>query len=102
MLDHAGIMEARAMITTLPVDADNLYVVLTAKRINPKLKIISRASNENSDIKLKRAGATNVIMPDRVGGQQMAKLVTQPDIVEFLDYMMLQEPDSVFLEELSL
>jgi voltage-gated potassium channel len=41
-------------------------------------------------------------MPDRVGGQQMAKLVTQPDIVEFLDYMMLQEPGSVFLEELSL
>jgi voltage-gated potassium channel len=102
ILHHAHILDARAMIITLPVDADNLYVVLTAKEINPNMTIISRASSENSDIKLKRAGASNVIMPDRVGGQQMAKLVTQPDIVEFLDYMMLQEPGSVFMEELSL
>ncbi len=89
------------MITTLPEDADNLYIVLTAKGINPKLKIISRASNENSDFKLKRAGANNVIMPDRVGGQRMAKLVTQPDVAEFIDFIMLQEPDNVFLEELT-
>lgn len=101
IMQMAGINSARAMITTLPVDADNLYVVLTAKEINPGLKIISRASNENSDIKLKRAGATNVIMPDRVGGQRMAKLVIQPDVVEFIDYIMLQETDSIFLEELS-
>lgn len=101
IMQQAGIGSARAMITTLPVDADNLYVVLTAKGINPGLTIISRASNENSDIKLKRAGATNVIMPDRVGGQRMAKLVIQPDVVEFIDYIMLQESDSVFLEELS-
>lgn len=102
VLEHAGIRDARALITTLPEDADNLYVVLTAKGLNPDITIISRASNQKSDIKLKRAGATNVIMPDRVGGQQMAKLVTQPDLVEFLDYMMLQEPGSVFLEELNL
>ncbi len=102
VLHHAGIMEARALITTLPVDADNLYVVLTAKTLNPKLTIISRASSEINDRKLKRAGATNVIMPDMVGGQQMAKLVTQPDIVEFIDHMMLQEPGSVFMEEISL
>ncbi len=101
VLENAGISDARAMITTLPADADNLYVVLTAKGINPEMTIISRASNENSDIKLKRAGATNVIMPDRVGGQRMAKLVTQPDVVEFIDFIMLQEPDNVFLEELS-
>jgi len=101
VLQQAGIKKAKAMITTLPVDADNLYVVLTAREINPGLTIISRASNENSDKKLKRAGATNVIMPDRVGGQRMAKLVTQPDVVEFIDFIMLQEPDNVFLEELS-
>ncbi len=101
VLQQAGILDARAMITTLPVDADNLYVVLTAKGLNPSLKVISRASNENSNIKLRRAGASNVIMPDRVGGQRMAKLVTQPDIVEFLDFMMLQEPGAVILEELT-
>ncbi len=101
VLHLAGVREARAMITTLPADADNLYVVLTAKGINPDMTIISRASHENSDVKLKRAGASNVIMPDRVGGQRMAKLIIQPDVVEFVDFIMLQEPDSVFLEELS-
>jgi len=101
VLEHAGIQKARAMITTLPADTDNLYIVLTAKGMNPKLKIISRASNEKSDFKLKRAGANNVIMPDRVGGQRMAKLVTQPDVAEFVDFIMLQEPDNVFLEELT-
>ncbi len=100
VLFNAKIDTAKALITTLPTDSDNLYVVLTAKEINPTLTIISRASHETSDIKLKRAGATNVIMPDRVGGQRMAKLVTQPDVVEFIDYIMLQEPDNVFIEEL--
>ena len=100
-LRQTNLESARAMITTLPVDADNLFVVLTAKEINPGLKIISRASADNSDVKLKRAGATNVIMPDRVGGQRMAKLVAQPDIVEFVDYMLLQSIENVVLELIS-
>jgi voltage-gated potassium channel len=65
------------------------------------MTIISRASDEHSDSKLKRAGATNVIMPDRIGGQRMAKLVAQPDVVEFLEYIMLQSVENVMLEEIS-
>ncbi len=72
-----------------------------AKELNPRLKIISRASLDNSDVKLKRAGATNVIMPDKIGGQRMAKLVAQPDIVEFIDVLLLQSADNVVLEEIS-
>jgi len=101
ILRQANIESARALITSLPVDADNLFVVLTAKELNPGLKIISRASLENSDVKLKRAGASNVIMPDRIGGQRMAKLVAQPDIVEFLEIILLQSAENVFLEEIS-
>jgi len=100
-LVEANIREARALITSLPVDADNLFVVLTARDINPEMTIISRASFDHSDVKLKRAGATNVIMPDRIGGQRMAKLVAQPDVVEFLEYIMLQSMENVALEELS-
>jgi len=92
---------ARALITTLPTDADNLFVVLTAKELNPNLKIISRASVDNADVKLKRAGATNVIMPDKLGGQSMAKLVAQPDVVEFIELILLQSIESVVLEEIS-
>lgn len=99
ILIQCRIETARALITTLPVDADNLFVVLTAKELNHDLTIISRASVDHADIKLKRAGATNVIMPDKIGGQRMAKLVAQPDIVEFVDYMLLQSTENVVLEE---
>jgi voltage-gated potassium channel len=101
VLLQTNLMKARALITTLPVDADNLFVVLTAREINPALRIISRASVDNSDVKLKRAGATNVIMPDKIGGQRMAKLVAQPDIVEFVDFMLLQSVENVILEQIS-
>ncbi len=100
-LEMCRIDRAKALLATLPVDADNLFVVLTAREMNPDLKIISRASDEHSDTKLKRAGATNIIMPDRIGGQRMAKLVIQPDVVEFLDFLMLQSTENVALEEIS-
>lgn len=101
VLLSAKIESAKALITTLPNDADNLFVVLTAKEVQPNLKIISRASDENSDKKLKRAGATNVIMSDKIGGQRMAKLVAQPDIVEFVDHIIIQQKSDVYLEEIS-
>jgi len=101
VLSESRIDKAKAMITTLPNDADNLFMVITARQINPDLAIISRASDDKSDIKLKRAGANNVIMSDKIGGQRMAKLVTQPDVVEFIEYIMLQRKKDVSLEEVS-
>ena len=87
ILLQAGIARARSLITTLPVDADNLFICLSARTLNPKLNIISRASDDNSDKKLKAAGADHVIMPDMVGGAHMASLVMKPDVVEFIDYI---------------
>ncbi len=87
VLLEAGINKAQALIITLPVDADNLFVVLTAKQLNPQLKIISRASQDSSIKKLKIAGVSNVIMPDKIGGAHMATLVMLPDVVELLSIM---------------
>jgi len=101
VLEVAQIRKAKALITALPNDADNIFVVLTAREMNPGLKIISRASNFGSDVKLRRAGATNVIMPDRIGGQRMAKLVAQPDVVEFVEYILLQKSNDVQLLEIT-
>ncbi|QIA07269.1 potassium channel family protein [Draconibacterium halophilum] len=100
-LEQAGIQRARALIATTPTDADNVFVVLTARSMNPGLTVISRASELESQMKLKRAGATNVIMPERIGGQRMAKLVHQPDVVEFIEYILLQKSQDVTLEEVS-
>lgn len=101
-LEKAGIMNARALIATMPVDAHNLYVILSARELNNKLLLISRASLMNSVHKLKVAGADNVIMPDKVGGAHMASLVAMPDVVEFLDHISIQGGDSINLEEISM
>lgn len=100
-LIKAGILRAKALITTLPIDADNLFIVLTAKHLNPNLTIISRASDDNSDTKLKIAGANNVIMPDRVGGAHMASLVMKPDVMEFIDFITAEGGDNINLEEIN-
>lgn len=97
---QAGILKARALLTTLPDDADNLYVVLTARELNPKIKIISRASNDSSVRKLKTAGANNVIMPDKIGGAHMATLVLNPDIKEFVDLMATQGNEQFNISEI--
>lgn len=89
VLIKAGIKTAKSLISTLPNDADNLYVVLTARALKHDLKIISRASNESSEKKLRIAGVDNVVMPERVGGAHMATLIAQPDIVEFLDHLSI-------------
>ena len=101
VLIRCKIENAKALIATLPSDADNLFIVLTAREFNKGMTIISRASADHSDVKLKRAGATNVIMPDKVGGTRMAKLVSQPDVIEFIESILLRSGVDVNIEEIS-
>jgi voltage-gated potassium channel len=100
-LISAGITDAKALITALPSDSDNLFVVLSAKELNPNLKVISRASKPSTKKKLKMAGANNVIMPDSLGGSHMAQLVSAPDVVEFLDQISIQGENHITLEGIS-
>jgi len=97
----AGIENASFLITALPSDADNLFVVLTASQLNKNCKVISRASNESSYSKLKIAGADNVIMPDKLGGNHMASLVTTPDVIEFVDRLTIEGETTANLEEIA-
>lgn len=98
---EAKIKNAKALITALPSDSDNLFVVLSAKELNPNLKVISRASKRSTEKKLRRAGANNVIMPDSLGGSHMAQLVSTPDVVEFLDQISIQGENEITLEGIS-
>jgi len=101
ILYKAGIERASTLICALPSDADNLFIVLSARQINKNLKIISRATEETSYKKLKLAGADNVIMPDRIGGEHMASLVVVPDLVEFLDNLSVSgAQDSINVEQI--
>ena len=101
VLIKARVQSAKALITALPSDADNLFVVLSAKDLNHKLKVISRASKPATKRKLKMAGADNVIMPDSLGGSHMAQLVSTPDVVEFLDQISIQGKNNITLEGIS-
>ena len=100
VLKKAGIEKASTLISALPSDADNLFVVLSARQINQNLKIISRATEETTLKKLKLAGANNVIMPDKIGGDHMASLVVTPDLIEFLDNLSVSgDDDSMNVEQ---
>lgn len=100
-LIQAGVKEASTLISALPEDADNLFIVLSARQINSELKIISRASQETSYNKLKLAGANNVILPDRIGGDHMASLVVVPDLIEFVDNLSFIGAKNVNIEEVA-
>ena len=88
MLRKAGIMRARALVTAINTDAENVYVTLSARALRPDLIIVARARTEASEPKLLRAGATRVVNPQRIGGQRIAAAALQPNVVEFLDVVM--------------
>ncbi|WP_159018201.1 potassium channel family protein [Algibacter sp. L3A6] len=100
-LVQAGVDRASCFISALPSDADNLFVVLSARQINPKINIISRASQESSYSKLKFAGANNVILPDKIGGDHMASLVVVPGLMEFIDNLSIVGKSNINIEEVA-
>ncbi|HEX3143846.1 MAG TPA: potassium channel protein [Pyrinomonadaceae bacterium] len=85
VLRAAGVERARGLAACLPEDADNVYVVLTARDLNPKLNIVARAAEEQAEAKLVRAGANHVVAPTIIGGHRMAVSLTKPAVGEFFD-----------------
>ena len=84
-LREAGVQYARGLASCLPDDADNVYVVLTARDLNPNLHIVARAAEEQAESKLIRAGANRVVAPTIIGGHRMAMALTKPAVGDFLD-----------------
>src|SRR5918993_243699 len=99
-LEEAGIRRAYGLVATVNSDADNVFVVLSARKINPSLHIVARASSDESASKLEIAGADRTLSPYAVGGRRLASLATQPLIVDFLDIVTRGEKGLEFrLEE---
>lgn len=86
VLKEAGIERARGLISVLSTDADNLYVVLSARGLNPKLRIVARASDEGAERKLLRAGADSVVSPYFIGGLRIAHTILKPAVVDFIEF----------------
>jgi voltage-gated potassium channel len=85
-LRQAGVLRARGLIAALPSDAENLFIILSARTLNPKLTVVTRASEEEAEEKLRRAGADTVFTPYAMTGRQLADSLLRPHVVEFLDF----------------
>ena len=102
VLIEAGVERASYLIAALPDDAENLFVVLSARQLNKDLFIISRASKVTSQKKLQLGGANKVIMPDKIGGDHMASLVVIPDLITFMDKLSMEGEHTTNLEEVAI
>jgi len=97
-LRDAGVEHARALASCLPDDADNVYVVLTARGLNNNLHIVARALEEQAEPKLIRAGANRVIAPIIIGGQRMVQALIKPAVSDFIDSIAAEDLDLDFEE----
>lgn len=86
VLKEVGIDKAKGLISVLPTDAENLFVVLSARGLNPYLSIVARAGEEGSEKKLLRAGADKVVSPYHIGGLRIAHTVLKPAVVDFIEF----------------
>lgn len=100
VLRRAGITRAKGLITAFGDDAYNTYAVLTARELNPRLIIIGRASNSDAAKRLKQAGATQIILPEVIGGQQMARLALRPSTVQFIETVLAGKDSEYLVEEI--
>ncbi len=97
---ETGIKKAKGIVCALPSDAQNLYVILTAKEFNPDIYILSRAEGETSERRLIRAGANRAISPYTVGGMRMAMAALRPAIVDFIEITTRRQSLELRMEEL--
>ncbi len=99
-LRQANIVKAKGLITTLPTDAENLFVVISARALNPKIRIVARAIESHTHEKLLQVGADYVISPKILEGLRMASVLLRPAVVSFLDVMMRETEITLRMEDL--
>lgn len=100
VLLQAGIERARGLISSLETDAENLFVVITAKRLAPSVRVISKAIEEESEEKIRMAGADSVVLPDFIGGMRMVSEMVRPSVVTFLDVMLRAKDRTIRVEDI--
>jgi voltage-gated potassium channel len=99
VLRRAGVVRARALVTVLGSDADNLYITMSARLLSEKLYIVARAEDERAEAKLQRAGANRVVAPYAIGGSRVANAVLRPSVVDFIELATRSEHMELQMEE---
>jgi len=99
-LMKAGILSAKGIATALDSEADNVYITLTARGLNPDLFVLARAGRRGSEKKLERAGANRVVSPHQIGGFRMAQALLRPHVTEFIDFAFTDLDTNLGMEEI--
>jgi len=102
VLQQAGVGRASGVVAALRSDKDNLYLILSARQLNPALRIVARAMEKDAPPKMLRAGADRVVAPNLLGGMRIASEMIRPDVVEFLDVMLRDREQNTRIEQVSL
>lgn len=102
LLIEAGIQRSKCIVCALPSDADNLFIILSARNLNPKIRTITRASSDGAAVKLKRGGADEVVSPYDSGARRMASIALRPNVVDFMETTVISGDSSLFIEEVQL
>jgi voltage-gated potassium channel len=102
VLKEVGIDKAKGLISVLPTDAENLFVVLSARGLNPHLLIVARAGEEGSEKKLLRAGADKVVSPYQIGGLRIAHTILKPAVVDFIEFATKSGNIDLQMEEVTI
>ncbi len=101
-LRQAGIERARGLVAVLDTDADNVFVVLSARTLNPNLMIVARATTEDAERKLLKAGADRVVSPYLMAGYRIVSLLVRPNVIHFLDTALHSQDLELWLEEIEI
>lgn len=102
VLRRAGVERARTLVTVAASDADNLYIVMSARLMNDKMHIVARAVDEEAETKLIRAGANRVVSPYVIGGQRVAQAVLRPAVLDFLELATREDYQELQIEEVAI
>jgi voltage-gated potassium channel len=102
VLERANVREARALLACLPTDAENLFLVLTARELAPKLLIVAQASTPDAVDKLRKVGADHVVAPELIAGARMASVALRPTALAFLDVLTRPGEEALRLEEVTI
>lgn len=98
---EAGIKRAKGIVCTLPTDAENIYVILTAKELNPDIYILSRSEEQESEHRLLRAGANRVMSPYTLGGMRIAMAILRPAMLDFIEITTNRQSLELKMEEIT-
>ena len=100
VLIKAGIPHAKGLVAALSKDAENVFVVLTAKQLNENIHVVAKAIDKSSHKKLRRAGANNTVSPNEIGGRKMATVLLKPTLTYFMDHVIETEDMTLDLEDI--